>query len=42
MADYLSVTDQKIPYCLIKSTFLVKVQVTVRLSIKTRFGVIGF
>lgn len=41
VADYLSHGDQKIPYWLTKSTFLVKVQVTISLSIKTRFGVIG-
>lgn len=30
--------DQKIPYCLIKITFLVKVETTVSSSIKSRFG----
>ena len=41
MADYLSSADWKIPYWLTKSTCLVKVQVAISLSIKTRFGVIG-
>ena len=41
MADYLTGADQNCPCWLIKSTFPVKVHVTIRLSIKTRFGVIG-
>ena len=32
-------TDQKIPDWLIKITFLVKVQSTMRLGIKSRFGI---
>ena len=42
MTGYLIGTDQKIPNWLIKITFLRKVETTIRLGIKSRFGVMGF
>lgn len=40
--DYLIVTDQKIPDWLVKITFLGNVKTAIRLSIKSKFGIIGF
>lgn len=34
--------DRKIPDCLIKMTFLVKVETAIRSGIKSRCGVMGF
>ena len=42
MTGYLTGADQTIPNWLIKITFLGKVETTVRLSIKSRFGIMGF
>ena len=42
VTDYLTDADQKIPEWLIKITFLVKVETTIRLGVKTKFGIMGF
>lgn len=42
MTDYFILADHKVPYWLIKITFVVKVVTAVRLGIKSRFCIMGF
>ena len=42
VTDYFILADNKVPYWLIKITFVVKVVTAVRLGIKSRFGIMGF
>lgn len=42
VTDYFILADHKVPYWLIKITFVVKVVTAVRLGIKSRFCIMGF